>query len=127
MLKSDATKTLMAKLELINEYEQYQVFLRFLDIVFNKQVLWDMMHTQMKPALKVTVHQAQLISATFFKPKMLFEFGISAFLHSSVCEFSSVTNEEAIVDIFYRIIEFISGCALDKNTKPQTSQIVCQT
>ncbi|KAH0787367.1 hypothetical protein GPJ56_008719 [Histomonas meleagridis] len=115
MLKTDATNALIEKLESITEYEQYQVFLRFLDIVVNdKKMLWEVMHTQMKPILKVTVHQAQLIAATYFKPSMLFEFGISSFLHSSTCDFASITNEEALVDVFYGIIGFINGCDLDK-------------
>ncbi|OHS98029.1 hypothetical protein TRFO_35681 [Tritrichomonas foetus] len=114
-LKQRAIDEKIKELEEQTDFDLFQQNLRELDqIVQDKKALWDIIHAPMNTTIKVTLHQSQLIAAAFFTPTMLFEFGFESFYKSNLCDFSNVTNEEALVDIFYAMAGFVCACNLDQ-------------
>ena len=114
-LKQKAIDEKIKELEEEKDFDRFQQLLRELDeIVQDKKQLWDIIHAPLNASIKITMRQSQLMSAAFFTPAMLFEFGFDSFINSNLCDFSNITNEEALVDIFYAMAGFVCACNLDK-------------
>lgn len=124
-LRERAKAMILDRLETVTVFEQFQQLLQSLsEIVDNKRQLWNILHSEMNASLKVTLRQSQLIAAAFFSPVMLFEYGFDAFRESNLTSFSNVTNEEALIDIFYAIAGFVSACNLPVTYQTSLSKYV---
>jgi len=119
-MKNEAFDALKVLIEKSETYEQFQQYLQSLAIAINDpKTLWETLHSKLNGTLKVTFHQAQIIAATFFQPHELFEYGFSVFHQSSICSFVNITNEEALIDIFYATAGFVRACHLSDNYEAQ--------
>ena len=108
-------KRLMKYVEEAENFETFVSFLRLLKkAVQDPATLWKIVHTSINSQLKVTMHESQLIATEFFTPEELFEFGFDQFTESNLCEFKNITNDEALIDIFYAVVGFERACNLSK-------------
>lgn len=113
-IQDSAVEYTISQMESVTSFEDFQSWLLKLnDIVQDKKVLWDLIHTKVNSQVKATLRQSHEIAASLFTPSMLFEFGIQQFLQSSLCDTSNIANEEALIDIFYAIAGYVRACALD--------------
>ncbi|OHT06199.1 hypothetical protein TRFO_25818 [Tritrichomonas foetus] len=108
-------KDMVRVTETATTFEAFVNYLRNLKIVVkDPRTLWKVLHTNINSQLKVTLHESQLIAAEFFTPEQLFEYGFDQFTDSSLCELKNITNEEALIDIFYAMVGFERACNLPK-------------
>lgn len=113
--RADVISSLTKELEATTVFDEYIATLKSLqEILNNPKELWDILHSKLNCQLKVTLQQDHIISTTFFSPSMLFEYGFDAFVKSALCDFSNITNEEALIDIFYAMAGYVRACDLDK-------------
>ena len=82
-------------------------------IVTDQRCLWNILHTEVQPSLKVTLEQSRQIASKFFSPETLFNFGFDSFLSSGIADFSIVKKESDLIDIFYATAGFMRACNLD--------------
>jgi hypothetical protein len=123
--RESLTQFLIRRLESVSNFDNFQVAMARLAIVLNDpQELWTMMHNKINANLKVTLNQSQILAITYFTPMQLFEFGFPAFSESSLCEMTRISNDEAIVDIFYAVAGFVAACELPAN---YVARISCYT
>lgn len=124
-LRDRAKSLILQKIEIASVFEEFQEYLQFLaDIVDDKRELWTILHSEMSANIRVTLHQSQLIAAAFFTPVMLFEYGFETFEQSNLCDFTNITNEEALVDIFYAVAGFVRACNLPPNYESRLQRYI---
>lgn len=110
-----ATKDLVGVLEQSSDFNTFVENLRHLStVVSDAPTLWKILNTNMNTELKVTLHECQLIAVEFFTPEQLFELGFDNFKETQSVDFSNITNEETLVDIFYALVGFERACNLPK-------------
>lgn len=115
-LRANAVDVLIKNLESSQSFDEFLDWtVRLGDIVTDKRTLWNILHTEVQPSIKVTLEQSRQISAKFFPSNILFEYGFDSFLASGLCDFSQVTNEDEYIDIFYATVGFMRACNLDDN------------
>ena len=116
---------LLKNLEISTEFEDFRSWLQSLsDIVPDRRKLWDIIHQEATPAIKITFKQSQMIAAQFFPPHCLFEFGVKPFLECNLVDFTNIANEEALIDIFYALAGFVRACQLEKSYETQNEDFV---
>ena len=121
--KDEAYEAIKALIEKVDTYELLHKYFKTLSIIINdSQTLWTTLHSKLNGVLKITFHEAQEIAAAFFNPHELFEYGFSSFHKSSLCNMNNITNEEALIDIFYAIAGFIRACQLEDNYETNNSE-----
>lgn len=110
-----ASKDLIGVLEQSPNFSTFVENLRHLSkVVADAPTLWKILNTNMNTELKVTLHECQLIAVEFFTPEQLFELGFDNFKETQSVDFSNITNEETLVDIFYALVGFERACNLPK-------------
>ncbi|KAK8857997.1 hypothetical protein M9Y10_013097 [Tritrichomonas musculus] len=110
-----ASKDLIGVLEQSPNFNTFVENLRHLSkVVADAPTLWKILNTNMNTELKVTLHECQLIAVEFFTPEQLFELGFDNFKETQSVDFSNITNEETLVDIFYALVGFERACNLPK-------------
>ena len=122
-MQKTATEGILKNLEISTVFEDFQTWMsRLSDVVQDRKRLWDIIHTEANTAIRVTLRQSHEIATAYFTPTMLFEFGINSFLKSSVCDFTNIANEEALIDIFYGLAGFVRACNLDSSYETNTKE-----
>lgn len=115
-LKAHSVESIVKNLENAFSFQEYMSWLQKLsDVINNPQYLWQILHTEVQPTLKVTMKQAQEISTRFFKPEMLFEFSIESYIMSCLGDIANVKDEEELIDYFYGVAGYNRACNLDKS------------
>lgn len=115
-LRASSVDMILKNLESANTFDDFLEWMKKLsDIVTDHRCLWNILHTEVQPSLKVTLEQSRQLAAKFFSPEMLFEFGVESFLASELADFSNVKTEDDIIDMFYAAVGFIRSCNLAAN------------
>ena len=113
-LRAYSVDSLLKNLESAQSYDEFIGWLKRLSgIVTDQRTLWNILHTEVQPSLKVTLEQSKQIASRFFSPEILFEFGLDSFLQSGLCDFSLVKTETELIDLFYSSAGFMRACNLD--------------
>lgn len=113
-LRAYSVDSLLKNLESAQSYDEFLGWLKRLSgIVTDQRTLWNILHTEVQPSLKVTLEQSKQIASRFFSPEILFEFGLDSFLQSGLCDFSLVKTETELIDLFYSSAGFMRACNLD--------------
>jgi hypothetical protein len=112
-LRFTAVNSILKNLENCRKFEDFMDWMvRLSEIVTDPESLWAILHTEVRASLKVTAAQSDELAAHFFKPDMVFEYGLASFLECSLCDFSAATNQDALIDMFYCCVGFIKTCRL---------------
>lgn len=115
-LRANSVDLILKNLESASSFDEFLDWMKKLsDIVTDHRCLWNILHTEVQPTLKVTLEQSRQIAAKFFSPEMLFEFGVESFLISELADFSNAKTEDDIIDMFYGAAGFIRSCNLPAN------------
>lgn len=115
-LRASSVDLMLKNLESANSFDDFIDWMKKLsDIITDHRVLWNILHTEVQPSLKVTLEQSQQIAVKFFAPEMLFEFGVESFLMSEIADFSNAKTEDDIIDMFYGAVGFMRSCNLSSN------------
>jgi hypothetical protein len=114
VLRANAADRIMRKIDGARSYPEFLDWAQCLSkIVADPRCLWNLLHTEVQPALKVMLEQSLAFAGQFFTPVMLFDYGIDSFLASSLCDLSDRTDEESVIDVFYALAGYVRACRLD--------------
>ncbi|OHS97747.1 hypothetical protein TRFO_35953 [Tritrichomonas foetus] len=113
-LRANSVDSMLKNLESAQSFNEFLEWMKKLsEIVQDPRCLWNILHTEVQPSLKVTLEQSREIASKFFTPEMLFEFGLESFLSSGLCDFTNISNEDELIDIFYATAGYMRACNLD--------------
>ncbi|KAK8881690.1 hypothetical protein M9Y10_039615 [Tritrichomonas musculus] len=113
-LRAITVNSLLKNLDSAQSFDEFLNWIdRLSEIVTDQRCLWNILHTEVQPSLKVTLEQSRQIASKFFSPDILFSFGFDSFLQSGLTDFSIVKNESDLIDIFYATAGFMRACNLD--------------
>jgi hypothetical protein len=111
--RDSITARLKQRLETVSSFDDFQPAVARLSVVLSSpEALWSVLHKELAPKLKVTLTQARILAITCFTASQLFEFGFPGFSESPFCDMLNINNEEAIIDIFYAVVGFLTACGL---------------
>lgn len=123
-LRAYTVDTLLKNLESAQSFDEFINWIdRLAEIVTDQRCLWNILHTEVQPSLKVTLEQSRQIASKFFSPETLFSFGFDSFLKSGLSDFSLVQKESDLIDIFYATAGFMRACNLDHKFVLKDEQI----
>lgn len=112
-LRANSVDSMLKNLESAQSFEVFLDWMqRLSDIIKDPRCLWNILHTEVQPTLKITLEQSHEIAAKFFTPEMLFEYGLDSFLASCLCDFTAVKNDEELIDVFYAAAGYVRACGL---------------
>jgi hypothetical protein len=112
-LRLYAVEAILNRLAGSRQFDDFVAWLnRLAEIVSDPRVLWDVLHTEMQPSLKVTLEESDKIAAMFFRPDMRFEFDLDSFLQCPLCDLVEVKTMGRVIDVFYCLIGYIDSCHL---------------
>ena len=124
-LRANTVSSLLKNLESATTHQEFMNWMQKLsDIVGNHRTLWNLLHTEVQPSLKVTLEQSKEIAAKFFTPEMLFEFGLESFLASGLCDFTNISNEDELIDIFYAAAGYMRACNLSSKYQVKHTKFI---
>jgi hypothetical protein len=113
-LRLHAVEAILNRLAGSRKFDDFVSWLqRLADIINDQRTLWDLLHTEVQPSLKVTLDESDRISAMFFPPSMRFEFGLDSFLQCSLCNLTEARTMSLVIDIFYCLLGYIDSCHLE--------------
>jgi hypothetical protein len=115
-LRASAVDSILRNIEGARTYDDFLHWTeRLAEIVTDRRCLWNLLHTEVHPSLKVTLDQSHEIASHFFSPTLIFEFGLESFFHCSLCHLQELKTEEELIDAFYALAGYIRACRLDKD------------
>ncbi|OHT02800.1 hypothetical protein TRFO_29926 [Tritrichomonas foetus] len=124
-LRACSVVSILKNLESATNYDDFLNWLQKLsEIVTDQRCLWNILHTEVQPSLKVTLEQSRQIAAQFFTPEMLFEFGLDSFLASGLCDFTNLSDEDELIDIFYATAGYMRACNLPSDYEVKANKFV---
>jgi hypothetical protein len=110
-LRFTAVDSIMKNLENARKFEDFLDWMqRLSEIVTDPRSLWNILHTEVQASLKITQAQSDELASQFFSPEKVFEFGLDSFLGCSLCDFSHVTEDGDLIDMFYSTVGFLRSC-----------------
>jgi hypothetical protein len=113
-LRASAVDCMLRNIEGARTYDSLLEWTkRLAEIVTDPRCLWNLLHTEVHPSLKVTLEQSHEFASHFFTPVMLFEFGLDSFLHCSLCDIGNLKTAEDLIDAFYAAAGYVRACRLD--------------
>ena len=72
-LRANSVDSMLKNLESAQSFEGFLDWMqRLSDIIKDPRCLWNILHTEVQPTLKITLEQSHEIAAKFFTPEMLF-------------------------------------------------------
>ena len=114
-LRASSVDSMLKHLESATKFDEFMQWMqRLSEIIHDPRTLWNILHTEVQPSLKVTLEQSHQIAAKFFTPEMLFDFSLESFLASGLCDFTNISSEEEIIDMFYAACGFMRACNLNQ-------------
>ena len=112
-LRTSSVDVMLKNLESSQSFNDFMLWIkRLAEIVQDPRTLWNIIHTEVQCALKVTYEQSQQIADEFFTKEMLFEFGLDSFLASDLCDIAERNTEEQLIDVFYAAAGYIRACKI---------------
>jgi hypothetical protein len=112
-LRASLVDSILRNIEGARHYDEFLDWTKRLSkIVPNPRQVWNLLHTEVQPSLKVSFEQSHEFAAHFFNPVMLFEFGLDSFLESSLCSLAPRASADALVDAFYALAGYVRVCRL---------------
>jgi hypothetical protein len=104
---------LIQRLQTTTDFDAFrEAVTRLATVLDNPQGLWAVLNQELKPDLRITLNQAQILSKAYFTPTQLFEFGFEPFIQIPDCSLAAIRSDEAVIDVFYAIVGFIQACDL---------------
>jgi hypothetical protein len=124
-LRANAVDKIMRKIDSARDYHEFVDWIQRLSIIVNdSRRLWNLLHTEVVPNLKVVLEDSHALAVQFFTPAMLFEYGIVSFLCSSLCELEGLKTEDALIDAFYAIAGYVRACRLDSDYRLEVPEFI---
>jgi hypothetical protein len=112
-LRLHAVDSILRNLEGSRNYDDFMDWMeRLAEIIEDKRTFWNVLHTEVRPSLKVTLPQSDEISRHFFTAQERFEFSLSSFLSCSLCDLKAFVSIDDAIDVFYCLVGFIDSCHL---------------
>jgi hypothetical protein len=98
----------------VTTFSEYQTVLKRIRVIVNdSKRLWEIMHHLEDTRLRVTMAEAHVLGQAFFKSSDLFECGFPGFAKNPLCEMTRISNDEALVDVFYAVTGFILATGVE--------------
>ncbi|OHT04644.1 hypothetical protein TRFO_27782 [Tritrichomonas foetus] len=124
-LRASSVDCFLRNLESAQSFDEFIRWMKKLsEIIQDPRCLWNILHTEVQPSLKVTLEQSREIASQFFTPEMLFEFGLDSFLESDLCDFTNIKNEEELVDMFYATAGYMRACNLSDKYEVKANNFI---